>query len=94
MRDEDSFALLKCRTVELLSFPSLRDRDRPVCWANGPMASHEPSRVPPPHDNAAAAARPKPLWQPWSDSDGDFKELGHFGKWCNNFFYYSQMIEI
>nr|CAH0109111.1 unnamed protein product [Daphnia galeata] len=43
--------------------------------ANGrPMAS-QPSqqRVPPPHDPPpnAAAVRPKPLWQPWSDSDDD-----------------------
>ncbi|XP_046456841.1 uncharacterized protein PB18E9.04c-like isoform X2 [Daphnia pulex] len=38
------------------------------------MASHhEPSqqRVPPPHDPPPAAVRPKPLWQPWSDSDDD-----------------------
>lgn len=57
-------------TLTALLNPSLGDRKRPVCWANGPMASHESSRVPPPHDNPAAAARPKPLWQPWSDSDG------------------------
>lgn len=52
---------------------------RPVGWPNGPMAGREPSRVPPPHEAgppaahvaaAFAAARPKPLWQPWSDSDG------------------------
>ncbi|XP_032783394.2 uncharacterized protein LOC116921237 isoform X3 [Daphnia magna] len=39
------------------------------------MASHhEPSqqRVPPPHEPPnAAPVRPKPLWQPWSDSDDD-----------------------
>jgi hypothetical protein len=46
--------------------------------ANGrPMASHHEhsqQRVPPPHDPLpnAAAVRPKPLWQPWSDSDGDY----------------------
>ena len=56
-----------------------------VRWPNGPMAGQEPSRVPPPHEAVAppaahvagafAAARPKPLWQPWSDSDGSLLKI-------------------
>lgn len=43
-------------------------------WPAIAFMAGQPSRVPPPHQPldavAGASNRPKPLWQPWSDSDG------------------------
>ena len=64
-------SLSDCRRLSARLFGASSNRSAILigCWMAG---QQEQPRVPPPHD-AAPSVRPKPLWQPWSDSDGSIR---------------------